>query len=940
MFRASGRRKIAGLLFITVQAREAQGPDKEPDLMNQSNVLIQASKLLPGLALIAVSLYIQGLLDVRPYQPQYLNVLAGTGLGLLIIGGLKQTYALFFFTLLSLLVILGDFTPNNLIFSSLYALIIAFQSAAIYTGFYQFRKGSHHLASSHDYLTFFAVCTCVCFLCSALFTLNESALYTHETLKFQVMLEHFLASITGILIFSSLLAAIKHQASAPLKQTEWLEQFAWLVMFMAISSYMLTHHKSHTLLLLPLVIWAATRFKPQFCSAGIALCACLAFASYEAAPEKHSTTLAEWLVHREYYLAWILALLGSLYFNTLIYEKKRTESRLEELVHERTLALSLANQELKDEIFVREQAERSQRNSSKRYRSLIETAGIPIIVLDHNTCVRQWNRAAEQAFGFTREQIIGKNFIDHFIPETQQDEMAWKLTRIQESGINQNNIESQVISYEGLTQTMLWNINQLPSMSDEGGDSQFLMIGQNISDIRKTQDQLHYLAHFDALTGCANRRLFEDRCAQAIQSAIRHKHSVALIGLDIDHFKRINDTLGHDCGDAFLVELSNRLKQCVRREDTIARLGGDEFAVLLANINGQEGAELVARNMLENITRPVQLQGHELIITSSIGITLCPADGTHYPDLLKNSDMAMYRAKNAGRNNIQFYSPEMNEEMERQLTIEQELRIALRDEQFEIHYQPIVDIESGEVVALEALLRWTHPHRGLLRPEYFLQTAEQTGLLNDIGAWALRKTCEEGGQIQAFASSPIQIALNISTRQYNHPNLVQMVREVTEQTGFDPKNLILELSESTITANSERSLATLQALSQMGLSLTIDGFGTGLSSLRQINRIPIDIIKIDRSFVSRIPEDENDMAITETLLSIATHMDLKTFATGVETNRQEAFLKINGCRYAQGYLYAAPLPFEQVQELFNALRNGEPLTEGKQIYLPFSHELH
>ena len=890
--------------------------------------------------IVATSIAGQAYFDIHFSQTGTLSILSGTALGLLLTCGIKHVYSLFIATLVCTNVMIGGDDTSELVFSSFYALIVSLQSAAIYIAYFQLRGKTHFLTSSNDFISFFAICTCISFLCSALFTLNESAFLTHKTLEVTSLFGHFAASITGIILFSSLFVASKFRPKTRSSQMELLEIAAWLILYLTSYSYVQLSPDNSVLLILPLVIWCTTRFRAHFCIPALVICALLVLPHTGSPETPQPLELGDWFKIQEYYFAWILVLLGSLYFNTLVSEKRNTELQLEELVQERTLALSLTNQELQDEIYVREQAERSQRNSSKRYRALIETAGIPIIVLDRKTCIRQWNRAAEQTFGYTREQIVGKNFIDHFVPETQQDEMAWKLTGIQESGANQNNIESQVLSYEGLTQTMLWNINQLPSMSDDPNDYQFLLIGQNISDIRKTQDQLHYLAHFDALTGSANRRLFEDRCAQAIQSAIRHKHSIALIGLDIDHFKRINDTLGHDCGDAFLVELSNRLKQCVRREDTIARLGGDEFAVLLANVNGREGAEVVARNMLEAITRPVQLQNNELVITSSIGITLCPADGTHYPDLLKNSDMAMYRAKKAGRNNIQFYSPEMNEEMQRQLLIEQELRTALREQQFEIHYQPIVDIETGQIVALEALLRWQHPHRGLLRPDYFLQTAEQTGLLNEIGEWALRRTCEEGKQIQEFSSSVIQIALNISTRQYNHPNLVNMVREITAQTQFDPKNLILELSESTITSNPEKSFATLQALSQMGLSLTIDGFGTGLSSLRQINQIPIDIIKIDRSFVSRIPEDENDVAITETLLGIAMHLDLKTFATGVETNKQEAFLKINGCRYAQGYLYSAPLPFAELQSLFLSLKSGEGLSNGKQIYLPFSHELH
>lgn len=884
--------------------------------------------------LIALAIASQSIFPVA--TPSQLPLLSGVGISILFLFGIKQIYTLFLTSFAVFWLYQANLSIHTLVYSGLNAFIIALQSAIIFIAYTQSQTSESFLGKSNRFLVFFSISTCVCCLSAGLFALNESAFLTHQQLEVSTLLSHFLANFTGIMVMTPLFATWQHRQEAIVAPNLKLELTAWVSLFVISVLAASLSPKYSAVMAIPLMIWAAARFPLFHCTIALCLCALVVVPTLAKFSDQPTNLINHWFVERQTFLAWLLLYMGSLYFNTLLNEKRRAESNLEELVQERTLALSQANQELKDEIFVREQAERSQRSASKRYRALIETAGIPIIVLDKNTCIKQWNRAAENTFGYPRDQIISKNFVDLFIPETHQDDIAWKLTRVIESGINQNNIESPVLSYEGLTQIMLWNINLLPSMNEDNEDAQLLLIGQNISDIRKTQDQLHYLAHFDSLTDCANRRLFEDRCAQAIQSAIRHRHNCALIGLDIDHFKRINDTLGHDAGDDFLVEMANRLKKCVRREDTIARLGGDEFAVLLANVNGLEGAETVARNMLEAITRPVQLKNNELVITCSVGITLCPDDGTHYPDLLKNSDMAMYRAKNAGRNNIQFYSPEMNEEMQRQLLIEQELRVALKEEQFELHYQPIVDIETGEVVALETLLRWQHPHRGLQKPEYFLQVAEQTGLLNDIGEWTLRKACEQGRLIQQYAGASIQIAFNLSARQYNHPTLLENLKTITQETKFAPQNLILEISEDTITSNSERSVTTLQALSHLGISITIDGFGTGLSSLRQIKQIPVDIIKIDRSFVQGIPEDEDDMAITETLLGIATHLDIRTFATGVETRRQEAFLKINGCRYAQGYLYSAPLPFPKLEQLFASIHSGEVLASGKQIFLPFN----
>ncbi|MDX1451012.1 MAG: EAL domain-containing protein [Oleiphilaceae bacterium] len=832
-------------------------------------------------------------------------------------------------------------TPAELVYWLFYAFSLALQSLAIYLGYWQLTRQQTDqqaapLASSQCFLRFMLVCMLIAGLSALLLNMNESAFHASNSINLYAIWQHWLANFGGMLIVTPLAIAARYHTFKTNFRISSIEYLAWSAAVLIIAYTALIFNTSILLLMTPCLIWPAARFGPRSCSLTVLLTSLLMLPELNAVIDPQQTMPDNSLPRHLVQISWLILIITALYFNRLIADRMQIEAQLEEIVQQRTADLNITNQELKDEVFVRQQAEKSFRSSSKRYRALIETAGIPIIVLDEMFGVKQWNTAAENLFAYSREEILGKNFIDLFIPPAIQDEIAWKFTRIIESGLTRESAECEVLSRDGSRHIMLWNMNHL-SDDDESGQSRLLLIGQNITEIRHTQDQLHYLAHFDALTGTANRRLFEDRCEQAIQSAIRHKHQMALITLDIDHFKRINDTLGHDAGDEFLVTLAARLKNCIRREDTIARLGGDEFAVLLANVSGQDGAETVARNILESITKPIQLQNSELIITSSIGITLCPIDGSHYPDLLKNADMAMYRAKNAGRNNIQFYSPEMNEEMQRQLQIEQELRVALQQNQFELYYQPIIEIETGEIVAFEALIRWQHPQKGLVRPDYFLQVAEQTGQLHEIGKWVLENACKQGLHIQSLFGAPLQIALNLSSRQYYHPGLLDLVKEVTHATGFAPRNLILEMAESTITSNIENSSATLCDLNALGVSLTIDGFGTGLSSLRQLKQIPIDIIKIDRTFVTGISDDENDRAITETLLAIANQMDLRSFATGVETPEQEAFLKINGCRYAQGYLYSAPLPLDNLEELYQRVADGNTLGNGEQIFLPFDN---
>jgi diguanylate cyclase (GGDEF)-like protein/PAS domain S-box-containing protein len=827
-----------------------------------------------------------------------------------------------------------ELTSQLFLFHAFQGMALCLQSIVIYLSFDRSVNKGNPFSSSHNLITFIGITTFSALIVSFLMTLNLSS-FTATQITSSTFISIFLTNLTSLITISSLFFAFLNHSSRIRQNTHPLEWLIGLSATVICIYFSIKLHSAFILISVPLFMWAATRFNQLTCSFTILI------GSFLSAYFFNNSVLGYGLQDFPVFtpqLITLLLIISTLYFSSLRSDQRKIEFNLEEIVEQRTRDLVFANQELRDEVFNRELAEKSFHHSSSRYKALFETAGIPIIVLNAKFKIKQWNTAAEIQFSYTKEAVLGKNFIKLFIPESIQDETAWKFTKILESGMNKENMETEVLSYDGVRHTMLWNMNHFDDKFDPKNHKQLLLIGQNISEIRKTQDQLHYLAHYDPLTDTANRRLFEDRCEQAIHSSIRHKKQIALIGLDIDHFKRINDTLGHDVGDQFLIALANRLKECVRKEDTIARLGGDEFAILLASISGPEGAETVARNILDTIIQPIMIQGQELIVTSSIGITICPDDAKQYPDLLKNSDMAMYRAKNAGRNNIQFYSPEMNDEMQTQLRIEKELRSAIQLNEFKLYYQPIIDIETGEVLALEALLRWQHPEKGLIKPDYFIEIAEQTGQLTDIGKWVIKNACLQGRVIHQWSKSPIQIALNLSNKQFTHPRLVEMIKNICDETHFHPRNLILEMSESSITQNMDLSYLTLNSLSDLGVSLTIDGFGTGLSSLRQLKSIPINMIKIDRTFVKGIPGDESDMAITETLLAIATQMDLKTFAAGVETIEQEAFLKINGCKYAQGYLYTPPLPFKSLPELFAQIEAGHNLSEGNQIFLPFNEE--
>ncbi|WP_166252591.1 bifunctional diguanylate cyclase/phosphodiesterase [Marinobacter salicampi] len=798
-----------------------------------------------------------------------------------------------------------------------------------------YEKSSRYRSPLNSYTAFLwllGTLTLACFLASLPLLLSSiiSPAGPESLAADTRLLSGWFSAFLGTLIIAPAVLALV--ASPPRLQlnraAEWL---AWLAV-LAFVLLMAWHEPIQTLfLLLPLMTWAATRFSLSGAMtaigvAGLSGLVC-SFAAQSAEATEANYLLAQSLIS--------VMVAASCYVRVLLEDRKRIENGLEIIVEERTRELQLTNYELKDEIFVRQQAEKSFRRSSRHYRALFETAGNPIIVIDADINIRQWNGAAEALFGYSRDEAVGRSLTDTFIPDEQKDELAWKIVKVLNSGMPQDTIETTVNTFSGDAHTILWNLNRLHD-DEDGGRAQLILIGQDISEIRRTQDQLHYLAHYDVLTNTANRRLFEDRCRQAITSALRHGHNCAIIGLDVDHFKRINDTLGHDAGDILLQELANRLRGSLREEDTIARLGGDEFAVLLNQVNGAEGCEKVARALLDAITEPVEVPGGELIITSSIGITLAPDDGRSYEQLLKNADMAMYRAKKAGRNNIQFFSSDMNEDMLRQMTMERELREGIRAGQLELHYQPIVHTRSGRISGLEALLRWKHPRRGMLTPSHFIDVAEQTGQLQALGEWVCLNACLQARAIQAMSGYPVTISINLSSRQYNHPRLADQLDTIIRETRLDPGLLMVEIDERILSDRTDETAVTLKKLKALGIGLVLDRFGSGLSSLRLLRDLPFDQVKIDKYLLQHAPEEENTAAIVHTLINLARQLSLTVVAAGVETADQDSFLRQAGCHLLQGHRYCHPVSSDELADLFQSLKDGRTLMPADQFSLPLT----
>jgi diguanylate cyclase (GGDEF)-like protein len=438
------------------------------------------------------------------------------------------------------------------------------------------------------------------------------------------------------------------------------------------------------------------------------------------------------------------------------------------------------------------------------------------------------------------------------------------------------------------------------------------------------------LAFYDSLTGLPNRVLFKDRLDQALARSERDGVSSALLFFDIDNFKRINDTLGHPAGDLLLKSIADRLSAHIRNCDTlsrahsteenenlVARLGGDEFVLLLGRISRPEDASLVAKRVLSLLADPFMLEGNEIYVSVSIGIAVYPADGRSVDELIKTADMAMYQVKERGKNGFRFYEPAMHAAAVRRLEIEADLRRAIADQEFVLHYQPKLEAQTKKLVAVEALLRWHIPGRGMLPPGEFIPVAEETGLINVIGDWVLRTACQQVKQWADAGAGLIPVSVNLSSQQFEQPNLKEKVCNALAAAQISPKSLLLEITESTLMRNSESSAKTLANLHEMGLRFSIDDFGTGYSSLGYLKRFPLYALKIDRSFVKDIPSDADDIAIVKAIIAMASSLKLKVVAEGVETDEQSRFLCQQGCDWLQGYLFSPPVPQNEIPDIVN-----------------------
>ena len=475
---------------------------------------------------------------------------------------------------------------------------------------------------------------------------------------------------------------------------------------------------------------------------------------------------------------------------------------------------------------------------------------------------------------------------------------------------------------------LFWNqLHVAPVRNAEGAVSHHVCVLNDMTATMRHQSQLEHQANHDALTELPNRNLFADRLEQAISYAQRYRHAVWVLFIDLDNFKLVNDSLGHHCGDELLRTVAARLRACVRDSDTVGRLGGDEFMLILLGYPHGELSSVLLKKLLKAVADPVRLGGREVIVTCSIGVSLYPNDGEDAAHLLKHADIAMYRAKEAGRNQIQFYEASMNARIAERALIESELRNALARGELGLHYQPRVDLRSGRVVGVEALLRWRHPQLGMVLPSRFIGVAEETGMIVPIGAWVLRTACAQTRAWQLAGLAPLRMAVNLSARQFRDHGLGADIVAALRDSGLDARYLELELTESVMMQNVEQAVATLVELKRLGIALSIDDFGTGYSSLAYLKLFPLDYLKIDQSFVQGMLGDPSGAAIVRSVIALGHSLDFKIIAEGVESAAQLAYLRRYGCDEMQGYHFSRPLPAEQLFALLQAEAALEPAAD-------------
>jgi diguanylate cyclase (GGDEF)-like protein/PAS domain S-box-containing protein len=547
------------------------------------------------------------------------------------------------------------------------------------------------------------------------------------------------------------------------------------------------------------------------------------------------------------------------------------------------------------------------RESEIRYRLLFEqnAAGVCIARLDG--VIIDCNNTFASMLGAPRTSLVGQTMAALHANPSEADELATLLRSV-------GTLNSVEVELRRADNRALWVLANLVLVGDSiTGVVHTTVV--DISDRKRAEEQIEFHAYHDVLTHLPNRKLFTDRLRHGLTRAKRNNRAVAVMFIDIDHFKTINDTLGHTAGDELLLEMARRLRECVRDDDTVARLGGDEFTIILSELRHPEDAVGVARKILAAVQEPLTIGTMPIVVTASIGIALYPDDGLDPESLLRNADRAMYRAKEEGRNTYQLCTDEMKHRALERLSVESRLRSAVHGDQLILAYQPQINLVTGRTIGVEALVRWNDPERGVVGPESFIPIAEETRLILPLGEWVLRTACRQMKEWQDRGAGPMRIAVNLSARQFQQHDLVEMVRSALDEAQLGPSSLDLEITETTAMQNAEVTVETLRALRNLGVGISIDDFGMGYSSLNYLKRFPITAVKIDRAFVNDITSNDGDAAIVSAVIGMARSLRLRVVAEGVETAEQFAFLRSRECDEAQGFYFSRPIPRDDMTRM-------------------------
>lgn len=566
------------------------------------------------------------------------------------------------------------------------------------------------------------------------------------------------------------------------------------------------------------------------------------------------------------------------------------------------------------DITQRHEIESLLRDSEERFYSAFDFAAIGMALVAVDGHYLQVNSSLTHILGYSKEELQALSFHDLSQDGECYQMLEHQLHQVPVDALTLFPIEVQC--FHKIVGKMVWVLLSGSLVRNEFGEPKYFIIQvQDISERKAIEQQLTYIANHDALTGLMNRQQFHNRLTEALSYSRRHSTKLAVVFLDLDRFKLINDTLGHWIGDLLIQAVAERLKKSFRTNDTLARLGGDEFILLLSEIDHFEDVARIAQKTIDLLTKPFTLEGSDIVITASVGISVFPDDGDNGQTLMMNADSAMYLAKERGKNNYQFYTLAMTERSMERMTIERGLRNALTNHELKLYYQPQIDVATGRTVSCEALVRWQQPDGLIMNPDRFIVIAEETGLIVPIGAWVMRTACLQAKVWQDNDSFIGRVAVNVSTRQFLEHDLYQMVKDVLTETGLNPSALELEITESAVMHDLERTLQLLQQLHQLGVRLSIDDFGIGYSSLTYLRKFPVHSVKIDRSFVQNIPEDKGSMALVRAVIALAHELELDVTAEGVETEEQLTFLKEHQCDKVQGFLFCQPDTAAQLEKI-------------------------